>query len=207
MDLPTIYPITDTRITDLSHPEQVKRLVDGGARLIQLREKHQSSIDFYKDAARALEIAKTSDTKILINDRVDIAMILGAAGVHLGQNDLPPIEARKLLGNHALIGYSTHSEKQALEATRMPIDYIAVGPIFETSSKENPDPVVGVDGLRRIRNTVGDFPLVAIGGITQENCKDVLAAGADSVALISALLSDPPNIARNYMELAEKTVD
>ncbi len=129
---------------------------------------------------------------MIINDRVDIALALGAPGVHLGQDDLPPEAARKLLGDEAIIGYSTHNVAQAIAAANLPIDYIAIGPIFETGTKKNPDPVVGLDGLRAVRDAIGDRALVAIGGITVENAPSVIEAGANSVAVISALLSGDP---------------
>jgi thiamine-phosphate pyrophosphorylase len=109
----------------------------------------------------------------------------------LGQDDLPPEAARRLLGEHAIIGYSTHSVDQAVAAAKLPIDYLAIGPIFATETKENPWPVVGLDGLRTVRAATGKIPLVAIGGITPANAPDVIAAGADSVAMISGLLTDP----------------
>jgi thiamine-phosphate pyrophosphorylase len=115
-------------------------------------------------------------------------------GVHLGQDDLPPEAARRLLGSEAIIGYSTHSLAQAQEAATLPIDYLAIGPIFQTSTKSDASPVVGLEGLRAVRNAVGEIPLVAIGGITAENAASVIEAGADSVALISGLLSDPTSI-------------
>lgn len=132
--------------------------------------------------------------RLIINDRVDIALALRADGVHLGQTDLEPEAARRVLGEGFIIGYSTHNLEQAVEAVRLPIDYLAVGPVFATTSKENPDPMVGLEGLSRIRLEIGDFPLVAIGGITRENARSVIEAGADSVAVIGALLSEPAEI-------------
>jgi thiamine-phosphate pyrophosphorylase len=136
--------------------------------------------------------------KLIVNDRADIALALGADGVHLGQDDMPPEAARALLGGGAVVGFSTHGVEQAIAAARLPVDYIAVGPIFATASKENPDPVVGLEGLRRVREAVGRVQVVAIGGVTHENGPSVLAAGADSVAVISALLNpeDPSEITR-----------
>ena len=186
MQLPRVYAITDTQISGLSHADQVRLLADGGATLVQLREKTLPALDFYREAKAAAEI---SGVRIIINDRVDVALAINAAGVHLGQDDLPPEAARKLLGDDAIIGYSTHSVAQAQLAARLPIDYIAIGPIFQTTTKANPDPVVGLDGIRAVRDSIGDVPLVAIGGITAENAASVIEAGADSVALISALLS------------------
>jgi thiamine-phosphate pyrophosphorylase len=187
-----VYPITDTQISGISHADQVSLLADGGATFIQLREKNLSALDFYHEAKRALAVAKQRGVTLIINDRVDIALVLGAAGVHLGQDDLPPEAARKLLGDEAVIGYSTHNVSQAIAAAALPVDYIAIGPIFRTGTKANPDPVVRLEGLRAVREAIGDMPLVAIGGITEANAAAVLEAGADSVAVISAILSGGP---------------
>ena len=184
-----LYPLTDTQIAGLSHADQVAQLSEGGARLIQLRDKQLAPREFYREAEAALRVARSHGVRIIINDRADIALTLRADGVHLGQDDLPPAAARRLLGPDAVIGFSTHNTAQAQAAANMPIDYIAVGPIFDTTSKGNPDPVVGLDGLRRIREIVGTIPLVAIGGITAENAPEVISAGADAVAVISALLA------------------
>lgn len=164
----------------------------GGATFVQLREKHLSPREFYREAEDALRVARELGVRLIINDRADIALALAADGLHLGQDDLLPAAARKLLGERAVIGFSTHNIEQAREAMRLPVDYLAIGPIFPTSSKENPDPVVGLEGLRRVRQLVGQIPLVAIGGISPENAREVLAAGADSVAVISLLLAGNP---------------
>ena len=187
--LPRVYPITDLEISGISHAEQIVLLGDGGATLVQLREKKLPALDFYQQAKTALAVAAERGVRVIINDRVDVALALGAAGVHLGQDDLPPEAARKLLGDAAIIGYSTHSVAQAIAAATLPVDYIAIGPIFETGTKANPAAVVGLEGLRAVRKAVGDMPVVAIGGITETNAAAVIAAGADSVAVISALLS------------------
>jgi thiamine-phosphate pyrophosphorylase len=187
-----VYPITDTQICGISHADQASLLADAGATLVQLREKNLPALDFYTEAKAALAIARQRGVTLIINDRVDVALALGADGVHLGQDDLPPDAARKLLGENAVIGYSTHNVEQAIAAAALPVDYIAIGPIFETGSKTNPDPVVGLDGLRAVRQAIGDMPLVAIGGITAAKAPAVIDAGADSVALISALLSGGP---------------
>ena len=201
INLPKIYPITDTRLSGLSHAEQVRRLAVGGATLVQVREKHLSPREFYREAEDALRVAHELGVRLVINDRADIALALGADGVHLGQDDLPPVAARELLGERAVIGFSTHNEEQAREAIELPVDYIAIGPIFQTSSKENPDPVVGLEGLRRVRRIVGQIPLVAIGGIRAENAREVLKAGADAVAVISLLLGEPGEIERRTSEI------
>jgi len=187
--LPCIYPITDRQLSSLSHSEQVAALSEGGARLIQLRDKSAASGEFYREAAAALALGRRLGVRIIINDRVDIALALGAAGVHLGQNDMPPDAARKLLGEEAIIGLSTHNLEQALAAAEKPVDYIGIGPIFPTSSKEKSDPIVGLEGLRRVRQRV-EMPIVAIGGITLANAREVFDAGANSVAVISAVLAD-----------------
>lgn len=183
--LPKFYPITDTRLRALSHAEQVKKMAAGGAKVVQLRDKFAAPDEFYAEAQKAVAIARRENVKIIINDRVDIALALKADGVHLGQDDLPPAEARKLLGNDLVIGFSTHNLKQARDALHQPIDYIAFGPIFPTSTKENPDSVVGLSQLSEIKQMVGNIPLVAIGGINSANYRDVFKAGADSVAFIS----------------------
>jgi thiamine-phosphate pyrophosphorylase len=195
-----LYPITDVRISGLSQAEQVARFSAGGATLIQLREKYLSAREFYGDAEAALRVAHSRGARLIINDRVDIALALHADGVHLGQDDLSPSVARQLLGEVALIGLSTHNVEQAHAAANMPVDYIAIGPIFSTATKADPDPVVGLDGLRRVREVIGGLPLVAIGGITAQNASQVISAGADAVAVVSNLLTDPPRIQERTMD-------
>jgi len=185
--LPRIYPLTDVQLSGLSHAEQVRLLSFGGALLIQLREKRMPALEFYEQA----RTAKQYGVQLIINDRVDIALATAADGVHLGQDDLSPEVARKLLGPQAIIGYSTHNVDQAISATKLPIDYLAIGPIFNTTTKRDTAQVLGLDGLRAVRDAVGRFPLVAIGGISLNNARDVIDAGADSVAVISALLTAP----------------
>jgi thiamine-phosphate pyrophosphorylase len=213
-ELPKLYPITDRLLSGLSHAEQVARLCEGGATLVQLREKHLSPREFYREAEGALKVARSFGARLVVNDRADIAHAVGADGVHLGQDDMPPAAARALLGEGAIIGFSTHGVEQAVEAARLPVDYVAIGPVFTTSSKEKPDPAVGLEGVRSVRaavgavsaasgvvvpEPVGAVPLVAIGGITAEGAGAVLEAGADSVAVIGALVanpSDPAEITR-----------
>lgn len=180
-----LYPITDRHLSGLSHAEQVAQLSDCGTPLIQLREKIDPPSQFYADAEVALRVARERGVKIIINDRVDIALALNADGVHLGQEDLPPEAARRILGDTAIIGYSTHNLDQARLAAQMPVDYVAIGPIFATATKPSSNPAVGLEGLGNIRRALGDVPLVAIGGITSENFEMVLQAGADAVSVIS----------------------
>ena len=191
---PGLYAITDTQLCALSQAEQVERLIQGGATLIQLREKHLPSGRFYEQAEAALRVARAQGVRVIINDRVDIALALKADGVHLGQQDLSPVAARQILGPDAIIGLSTHNKEQAEEGLSLPIDYLAAGPIFPTHSKQDPDPMLGLEGLRDIRRMVNNLPLVAIGGITFEQAHDVFKAGADCIALIGALLSSPEEI-------------
>src|SRR6266566_1952126 len=184
-----LYPITDRRLSGLSHAEQVSQLSEAGATLIQLREKSFSAREFYSEAEQALRVARTRGIKIIINDRVDIALALKADGVHLGQDDVPPEAARRLLGPNAIIGFSTHNLEQARQAAKMPLDYVALGPIFATATKENADSSIGIEGLRLARRAVGRLPVVAIGGITFANSLDVLAAGSHAVAVIADIWS------------------
>ena len=202
--LPTIYPITDRQISGLTHLEQARRLVNGGARLIQLREKVGSSREFFDAAVQTIEYANAHRVSIIINDRVDIAIAANAAGVHLGQNDMAPEKARALLGDKSIIGYSTHTLEQARLAATLPVTYIAFGPVFATTTKADPDAVVGLDGVRRVREAIGDIPLVAIGGINVDSIEDVLSAGADSVAMISAVIGNAANITATLLDLNER---
>ncbi|MBV9243095.1 MAG: thiamine phosphate synthase [Acidobacteria bacterium] len=195
LQLPRVYPITDTQISGLSHYEQVKRLIDGGATFIQLRDKHASTRAFLEQAVECVAYARLRGVRIVVNDRADIALMADADGVHLGQCDMPPEAARSLLGPKKVIGYSTHSVEQATRAAVLGVNYIAIGPIFQTRTKQDVDPAVGLDGIPAVKSVLGEIPLVAIGGIDIENIRDVWNAGADSAAVISGLLSDPSGIA------------
>lgn len=148
-------------------------------------------------------VADELGVTLIVNDRVGIAIAAGITAVHLGQDDLPPAAARQLLGEDAFIGYSTHSVEQATEAAAMPIDYIAIGPVFATTTKENPDPVVGLEGLARVKDAIGEIPLVAIGGISLEQLHDVFRAGASSAAIIGDVHRGG-RITDNYRILEEK---
>lgn len=191
--LPKLYPITDTLLSGLSHAEQVELLASGGATLIQLRDKRASPRDFYEAALEAMSVARRLGVRIVINDRVDIAIAVKADGVHLGQTDLPPDRARLLLGESRIVGYSTHTLEQALAASVAPVDYIAIGPVFQTQTKDRPDEVVGLETVREVKRQVTKS-VVAIGGITLDSARLVIEAGADSIAVIADLLS-PGDIA------------
>jgi thiamine-phosphate pyrophosphorylase len=182
--LPRLYAIADASFGD---PVQLAQaLIMGGARLIQFRNKNAGARALLGQVESVLALAP-ADVRIIVNDRVDVGLITGAAGAHLGQTDLAPAAARAILGSGRIIGFSTHNLNQALEADKFPVDYIAVGPIFPTSTKQNPDPVVGLEGLVMIAKAVHK-PIVAIGGIKLENAADVLNAGASSIAVIRDLL-------------------
>lgn len=185
---PALYAVTADR-PDASHVEQVRRLAAGGARLVQIRAKLAEGRALYEIVVAALAALRGTDTRLVVNDRVDVACAAGADGAHVGQDDLPASAARELLGPHRILGISTHTLEQARIASGLPVDYVAYGPIFRTTTKANPDPIVGLDGLMRVRAVVST-PLVAIGGITLERAADVIAAGADSVAVIGDLWLD-----------------
>ncbi|MGA2718359.1 MAG: thiamine phosphate synthase [Candidatus Acidiferrales bacterium] len=199
-----LYAILDPSLT----PEPVafaRQLADAGVQLIQLRDKRGSSRKIHEQA-RELMSLQSSGVRIIVNDRPDIAAIAGAAGVHVGQDDLPVEDARKICRPPLWVGVSTHNLNQLREADATSADYIAVGPIFPTSTKENPDPVVGLDLLRAARQLTRK-PLVAIGGVTVESAEDVFAAGADSVAVIKDLAlagDDLRNRVRGYQAAAER---
>jgi thiamine-phosphate pyrophosphorylase len=195
--LPKIYPITDVALSGLRHREQVALFAAGGATLVQLRDKTSSPRDFYEAAVDAIGAARRLGVRVIINDRLDVAIAARADGVHLGQDDLPPQAARALIGRDRIIGFSTHSPEQAAEAALWDVDYIAIGPIFDTSTKTNPDPVLGLKALRAIRQSVNK-PLVAIGGITVARARSVVDSGADSVAVISDLFATGDIAARTH---------
>jgi thiamine-phosphate pyrophosphorylase len=183
--LPRLYAIADASFGDCV--QIAEALFAGGARLVQVRNKKADPRGFIGQVERIIAFAP-ADAQVIVNDRVDIALLAGAAGVHLGQTDLPPAAARRILGHGRIIGYSTHNLSQALEADGLPVDYLAVGPIFATATKENPDPVVGLDKLAEICHAVKK-PVVAVGGITLQDAQQVINAGAHSVAIIRDLLA------------------
>jgi len=179
-----------------------RAFLDGGATLIQLRAKQLSSAVFLDLADEAVRLAHTYHANVIVNDRADIALMSGAAGVHVGQDDLPPSAARRLLGNGALVGLSTHSVAQVERALREPISYVAVGPIFGSRSKDTGYEAVGLELVGGAARQAGELPVVAIGGITLENAGSVIEAGATSVAVISDLLvgSDPRGRTQAFLQ-------
>jgi len=165
-----------------------EEILAGGAQILQFRHKGFFSREVFATMERIAELCRDAKVPFVVNDRADLAKLMNAA-LHLGQEDLPPSAARRVVGPETTIGFSTHNEAQLRAAAEEPTDYLALGPIFSTASKLNPDPVVGLDTLRRLR-PLTPRPLVAIGGITRENARSVLDAGADSVAVIGDLFPD-----------------
>jgi thiamine-phosphate pyrophosphorylase len=188
---PFLYPILDADLL-AGRPcgAAVADLARGGARIVQVRAKGVSDRVLFALAQEALAAARQSGMLLLVNDRPDVALMMGADGVHLGQDDLPPAEARRLLGTDALVGWSTHSMEQLDRAASEPLDYVAFGPVHPTATKRDADPVVGLDRLRAARARTAR-PLVAIGGITLGNARETAAAGADGLAVISGLFGAP----------------
>jgi len=186
--LPRFYAIIDLSVRpDLSFSQLTQMLIEEGVTLIQLRAKQSSSRQLLTDTHVLLTLAQPAGISVIVNDRADVAWLAGAAGVHLGQEDLPVAQARALLGTDRLIGLSTHTRRQVEQAEGTSADYLAFGPIFPTRTKAAAEPVVGLERLREVR-ALTRKPLVAIGGITPTNAALVLEAGADAVAVISAWL-------------------
>jgi thiamine-phosphate pyrophosphorylase len=187
MKLPPFYPVLDAdRVPAVPAAEA---LLEAGARILQFRHKSFFSRKAFEEARRISELCRTAGALFVVNDRADIAKLLDAA-LHLGQDDLAPADARRILPAPNIIGFSTHNEQQLRAGDREPVDYLAIGPIFATKSKQNPDPMVGLDRLRAWRSLTRK-PLVAIGGITRESAPQVFEAGADSVAVIGDLFPRP----------------
>jgi thiamine-phosphate pyrophosphorylase len=186
--LPSFYPILDTIALSergCAIITAAKALLEAGVKILQYRHKDDWTQVHFDEAKQIANLCHERGVLFVLNDRADFARLLGAA-LHVGQDDLPPLAARHVMGDE-VIGFSTHDKLQLTRANEEPVEYVSLGPIFVTNSKSKPDPVVGIDGLRGLR-PLTDRPLVAIGGITPENARDVLGAGADSVALISGLL-------------------
>jgi thiamine-phosphate pyrophosphorylase len=189
LQLPRVYPIVDTATVGRRNFDPVKAaaaLVEGGARILQFRHKGFWSRDVFTQAREIAALCQSVDAPFIVNDRADYAGLL-EAGVHLGQDDLLPADARTVIGSEPIVGFSTHNETQMRAAQTEPVDYVAFGPVFTTASKERPDPTVGIEGLRMV-HAINLKPLVAIGGITRSNASICWCAGADSVAVIGDLL-------------------
>jgi len=209
---PALYAILDaspefSSESALSISEIALRLAEGGAELFQYRDKRGSARRIQENSQVLCDQLGSKRIRVIVNDRADIAAMTGAGGVHVGQEDLPVEEARKICGAPLWVGVSTHNLEQLRAADASSADYIAVGPIFPTGTKANPDPVVGLEFLRAARKTTRK-PLVAIGGITVESAGDVYRAGADAVAVIRDLMaaSDPAQRAREYLAIAKRVL-
>jgi thiamine-phosphate pyrophosphorylase len=200
--VPRLYPIlVPTRIGNGELREIVEfanELTMGGASLIQLREKDASSREILR-LARELRRVLPQNVRLILNDRADLCVAAGADGVHVGQDDLDAEAARRIVGSERILGVSTHNPEQVKAGDESSADYVAIGPVFSTTSKDNPDPVIGLDGVKRAR-ALTQKPLVAIGGITIENCRSVIDAGADSVAVITDLLADARKRTADFLQ-------
>jgi len=184
----SLYLIADVEFTagrDLV--ALVRQAVRGGVTAVQLRAKGLETREFLQLALRMAPVLKTKSIPLIINDRVDIAMACGADGVHLGQEDMPPDRARRLLGKSKIVGVSVNTLKEAREAGRLGANYAGLGPIYSTSTKDTDLPVVGPEGVRRMRKKI-DIPIIAIGGINAGNAAAVMNAGAAGIAIVSAIL-------------------
>ncbi|HEY8565648.1 MAG TPA: thiamine phosphate synthase [Beijerinckiaceae bacterium] len=215
-----INPV-DLRVYAILGPEQgsaadlarlARAAVEGGATLVQVRDKGSDARRFV-EAARAVKAALAgTGVPVLVNDRVDVAAASGADGVHLGQDDLHPQDARRLLGRQAIIGLTVKTPAQADELYRLPVDYACIGGVFATASKANPEPPVGLEGFSRIafraRLAAPGITVGAIAGIGRENAGDVIAAGADGIAVISAIFGrpDPRDAAREFRTIVDRTL-
>lgn len=199
MSLPRLYAILDAAC--FRNREQMfsvaEELTAVGVTLLQYRDK---SGDARRILDSALELRRRlgNSVKLIMNDRADLGVAAGFDGVHVGQDDLSPEGARKVIGESLWLGVSTHNSEQVAQADNGSADYIAIGPVFATTSKTNPDPVIGLEGVRRARELTRK-PLVAIGGITRANCKSVIGAGADSVAVISDVMREPRKAAEEFL--------
>jgi thiamine-phosphate pyrophosphorylase len=202
MNLPSrLYPIVDRNFFQDSHSicEYAGELVAAGCTLIQYRNKLGSARQML-DEARELRARLGEGIKLIMNDRADLCLAARFDGLHVGQDDLSPESARRIIGAERWLGVSTHNPEQLALADQTSADYLAIGPVFATSSKANPDPVVGLAGVRRARELTRK-PLVAIGGITRANARSVIEAGADTVAVISDLLRDPRKSAEAFLRV------
>jgi len=202
--LPRLYVILDATLLAVSETEYAEKLAAAGVRLLQYRNKRASARELFECAKRLSSLLIPLGVTFVVNDRTDVAAAAEASGVHVGQEDLRAEAARSVIGTGKLLGVSTHNLDQFKDAAATSADYVAVGPVFSTSTKANPDPVVGIELIRRVR-PLTDKPIVAIGGITLARAAEVIQAGADSVAVLSDILlaPDPGQRARQYIELLD----
>ena len=199
--LPRLYAILDASCFKSGEDlfQTAEKFFGAGVNLLQYRNKSDDGRETL-DNARELRRRLPGSVKLIMNDRADLARVADFDGVHVGQDDLSPEGARKVIGPNLWLGVSTHNPEQVIEADRTSADYIAIGPVFATSSKANPDPVIGLEGIRQARKLTCK-PLVAIGGIVRANCRSVFEAGADSVAVISDLIREPQKSAEEFLRI------
>jgi thiamine-phosphate pyrophosphorylase len=193
MNIPRLYPILDTKLFERRQfpvLEAARIFLESGIHLLQWRCKSTIGREELEQVDKLVALCQKHSANLIVNDRADVAMMAGAQGVHVGQDDLPPQLVRQLMGPRVLLGYSTHNREQFFEGTRLPVDYLAFGPIFGTTNKANPDPSVGLEKLKFCAGLTS-LPIVAIGGVTRANALQVLAEGASSVAVIGDLVPDP----------------
>ena len=205
--LPPLYVILDAALLTSSELDVAKQLTDAGVRLLQYRNKRGSSRELLQASSALAAELVPAGARFFVNDRPDVAYLSGANGVHVGQHDLPVAESRAVLGSSKFLGVSTHNLEQFRSAAATDADYIALGPVFATDSKANPDPVVGTAMIREARKLT-QKPIVAIGGITLERAREVIEAGADSVAVISDILRapNPGKRARQFLDLVQPLI-
>jgi thiamine-phosphate pyrophosphorylase len=207
--LPPIYPITDKRLAGkASHLCIVKDLIRGGATFIQIRDKETPARLLLDDLRRCVEYASRHDARIIMNDRCDLALLSGAAGAHVGLEDLTPADARILLGRKSILGFSAHSLALIRRGNRLPVEYLGFGPVYATATKPDHAPLVGLQMLRTACRRSAK-PVVAIGGIGLAEIRPVLAAGAASAAVISALMTAPsiPRQMEQFLKESESALD
>jgi thiamine-phosphate pyrophosphorylase len=206
LTLPRLYAIVDAEVLTARGvllADFARDLRAAGVGLVQYRNKNGSPQDVLRAAAILREVFAGSPCRLILNDRADLAVLANFDGVHVGQGDLSPEDARRVVGPDRIVGFSTHTDEQARIAEQSSADYIAIGPIFATGTKPDASPVVGLEGVRRAR-ALTTKPLVAIGGITRANARSVIDSGADSVAVISALFAaneSPEHVARDFLAL------
>jgi thiamine-phosphate pyrophosphorylase len=188
-DTPQFYGIIDTRFSKKNHIEICRELINGDIKIIQLREKELKDKELLKIARKLSQICKDNEVLFIVNDRVDIAYLSDASGVHIGQDDLEINDVKKIIGFKKIIGKSTHNLEQVREAFEKKPDYIGFGPIFSTKSKENPDPVVGIENLKKVKEEYPQFPVVAIGGINISNINNVVSCRPDMISVMSGFIS------------------
>jgi len=201
ISVPRLYAIVDAatfrKVEDLT--TFATELIAGGCTVLQYRNKNGNAGEMLQQAL-ALKISAGGEVKLIMNDRADLCLAADFDGVHIGQDDLSPESVRGIIGSGRWLGLSTHTPEQIKQADRTSADYLAIGPVFSTSSKAKPDPVVGLEGVRQARELTRK-PLVAIGGISRANAASVIKAGADSVAVISDLLREPRKSAEEFFSI------